>query len=154
MLAFFLSSAYAHETGPYGLGHTVIQADIPCVPCLESAPCPCGVRCLHPFEDERLPGALVGLLQGRADAAGNRLPDGLQVWTSGLDALGGVLRLAAGQDAQAALRRAARRELAAWLGVAELSGSEELPAAAEEEETVRRWLRTDSDWMLPPRRYS
>lgn len=154
VLAFFLSSAYAHETGPYGLGHTVIQADIPCVPCLESAPCPCGVRCLHPFEDERLPGALVGLLQGRADAAGNRLPDGLQVWTSGLDALGGVLRLAAGQDAQAALRRAARRELAAWLGVAELSGSEELPAAAEEEETVRRWLRTDSDWMLPPRRYS
>lgn len=155
VLAFFLSSAYAHETGPYGVGHTVIQADIPCVPCLESAPCPRGVRCLRPFEDERLPGALVGLLQGRADAAGSRLPDGLQVWTSRLDALGCVLRLAAGRDAQAGLRRAARQELAAWLGLTLPDMPDGVPSAdAAAEETVRRWLRADSDWMLPPRRYS
>lgn len=153
VLAFFLSSAYAHETGPYGVGHTVIQADIPCVPCLESAPCPYDVRCRLPFEDEHLPGALVALVQGDTSAAGRRLPAGLQCWTSGLDALGGVLRLAAGQDSRAALRRAARRELAAWLGtpLPDMTGDE---ASAAAEETVRRWLRADSDWMLPPRRYS
>lgn len=152
VLAFFLSSAYAHETGPYGPGHTVIQADMACVPCLESAPCPFDVRCLRPFEDAQLHGALVALLQEHASPAARRLPAGLQCWTSGLDALGGVLRLAAGQDAQADLRRAARRELAAWLGVAADMPGDRTPPAAEE--TVRRWLRADSDWMLPPRRYS
>lgn len=154
VLAFFLSSAYAHETGPYGAGHTVIQADISCVPCLESAPCPFDVRCRRPFEDEQLPGALVALLQGDAPAADRRLPAGLQCWTSGLDALGGVLRLAAGQDARAALRRAVRRELAAWLGVTPPPDMAGDAASAAAEETVRRWLRADSDWMLPPRRYS
>lgn len=155
VLAFFLSSAYAHETGPYGVGHTVIQADIPCVPCLESAPCQFAVRCLRPFEEERLPGALVGLLRSREDTAGIRLPDGLQCWTSGLDELGGVLRLVAGQDAQASLRHAVRQELAAWLGVSASGISDsEASSDAAAEETAQRWLRADSDWMLPPWRYS
>lgn len=152
VLAFFLSSAYAHETGPYGVGHTVIQANISCVPCLESSPCPFDVRCLRPFEDEHLPGALAAFLQGQVTQAARRLPAGLQCWTSGLDALGGVLRLAAGQDAQAALRCAARQELAAWLGVAMADMPGGTTSAAEE--TVRRWLHADSDWMLPFRRYS
>lgn len=154
VLAFFLSSAYAHETGPYGIGHTVVQADIPCVPCLESAPCQFDVRCLRPFEEERLPGALVALLEG-GRPADIRLPDGLQAWASGLDALGGILKLTAGRDAQASLRCAARRELAAWLGIsaADIAGEGSSPDAVAEE-TARRWLRADSDWMLPSRRYS
>ena len=155
VLAFFLSSAFAHETGPYGLGHTIIQADgLSCLPCLESAPCAFGVRCLRPFEEEGLLGALSALIGGRASA---RLPRGLQGWASDLDALGGVLRLVAGQDRQGGLRRAIRRELASQTNVAAAFAAADAQAAspleAEAEESARRWLRADSDWMLPPRRY-
>lgn len=155
VLAFFLSSALAHETGPYGVGHTVVQADgLPCLPCLESAPCPFGVRCLRPFEEEGLLGALPALLDGRAS---ERLPGGLQGWASDLDALGGVLRLVAGEDRLSGLRRAIRRELARGTDAAaafEPAGDRaDAAPAAEAEESARRWLRADSDWMLPPRRY-
>lgn len=47
--AFFLSSAWCFETGPYGIGHTVYQADTSCLPCLESEPCPFRIKCLRCF---------------------------------------------------------------------------------------------------------
>ncbi|MDR0466540.1 MAG: glycosyltransferase family 9 protein, partial [Deltaproteobacteria bacterium] len=47
--AFFLSSAWCYETGPYGAGHTVWQAAADCLPCLESAPCKHDVQCLSAF---------------------------------------------------------------------------------------------------------
>lgn len=50
--AFFLSSAWAFETGPYGVGHKVWQAFAPCLPCLESAPCPYDVKCLNIFKQK------------------------------------------------------------------------------------------------------
>ena len=93
-------------------------------------------------------------IEGRASA---RLPRGLQGWASDLDALGGVLRLVAGQDRQGGLRRAIRRELASQTNVAAAFAAADAQAAspleAEAEESARRWLRADSDWMLPPRRY-
>lgn len=49
VMAFFLSSAWCPETGPYGLGHTVWQAVTPCAPCLEAAPCNQDLSCLSPF---------------------------------------------------------------------------------------------------------
>lgn len=47
--AFFLSSAWCFETGPYGLGHRLWQAHTECVPCLESAPCVLHTACGQPF---------------------------------------------------------------------------------------------------------
>ncbi|MCX5907588.1 MAG: glycosyltransferase family 9 protein [Deltaproteobacteria bacterium] len=35
VLAIFLGTALCHETGPYGNGHFVIQAEVPCFPCTE-----------------------------------------------------------------------------------------------------------------------
>lgn len=49
--AFFLSSAWCFETGPYGEGHTVYQAVTECLPCLETQPCPYKVKCLNCFND-------------------------------------------------------------------------------------------------------
>lgn len=37
--AFFLSSAWAMETGPYGKGHKVIQSFLSCAPCVENKKC-------------------------------------------------------------------------------------------------------------------
>lgn len=36
---FFLSSASCFETGPYGLGHTIWQPNLPCFPCMEFQDC-------------------------------------------------------------------------------------------------------------------
>jgi hypothetical protein len=38
-VAVFFGPAYAFETGPYGTGHVVVQAEPPCAPCNEDAPC-------------------------------------------------------------------------------------------------------------------
>ena len=71
--AFFLSSAWSFETGPYGKGHTVYQAMADCLPCLETKPCDRNVNCLESFIDpmfqrflvtgkpEHAPAGLLGL---------------------------------------------------------------------------------------------
>jgi lipopolysaccharide heptosyltransferase II len=39
IIALFFGSAYCFETGPYGEGHIVVQADIPCFPCHQNVEC-------------------------------------------------------------------------------------------------------------------
>jgi ADP-heptose:LPS heptosyltransferase len=40
VLGLFFSTAYFAETAPYGEGHVILQAELPCVPCHERAMCP------------------------------------------------------------------------------------------------------------------
>ncbi len=40
VLGLYFSCAYAPETGPYGAGHAVLQAEPPCAPCAHGAFCP------------------------------------------------------------------------------------------------------------------
>ena len=158
-LAFFLSSAWCHETGPYGLGHTIWQAAPPCAPCLESAACPRKVACLDVFEDAGFARHLARALSGGATPPANApaLPAGLQCWRSGLDGLGAVLHLEGGGDPDAFLRRGARALLAEWLGLAPdaVAG----PGAVTREERaglarLRETLLPDAEWMLPQGRYA
>jgi len=58
--AFFLSSAWCFETGPYGAGHLVWQACQPCAPCLESQPCDQNTACLLPFTHKAVLASLAG----------------------------------------------------------------------------------------------
>lgn len=58
-LAVFFGPAYVFETGPYGKGHVVFQASLPCAPCREETVC----------RDERCralvpPGPVLGVLVG------------------------------------------------------------------------------------------
>ena len=39
VVALFFAHALVHETGPYGEGHIILQADIPCSPCSHHANC-------------------------------------------------------------------------------------------------------------------
>lgn len=39
VIALFFGTAYPWETGPYGTGHLVLYADVPCAPCLDPARC-------------------------------------------------------------------------------------------------------------------
>ena len=156
-LAFFLSSAWCHETGPYGLGHSVWQACPACAPCLESAPCPRNVACLDAFRDEHFPRLLARAWAAPDAGAAPALPAGLQCWQSGLDALGATLRLSAGEDADGRLRRSARALLAEWLGLppgAVADAAPDTPETAGELRRLRELLLPDSEWMLPQGRYA
>ncbi len=156
-LAFFLSSAWCHETGPYGLGHSVWQACPACAPCLESAPCPRNVACLDAFRDEHFPRLLARAWAAPDAGAAPARPAGLQCWQSGLDALGATLRLSAGEDADGRLRRSARALLAEWLGLppgAVADAAPDTPETAGELRRLRELLLPDSEWMLPQGRYA
>jgi ADP-heptose:LPS heptosyltransferase len=109
--ALFLSSAWAWETGPYGLGHTVWQSLTPCAPCLESAPCTEDLACLRPFAD---PGFLRALATGKPRHA----PPGLLALATGFDPLGAVCDpLGDTPDPFAVKRRAFRDFFAKHLAV-------------------------------------
>lgn len=162
VLAFFLSSALAHETGPYGQGHFVWQASRACAPCLETAPCPYGVACLEPFRSRELLRSLTLALAG--DARRAVLPDGLQLWRSQVDSLGTVLHLKAGEDPHAARRQRVREYLASVLRLPAPKAVDTPPSVMPGKKTacspgvsgageIDEWLCGDADWMLPPERY-
>lgn len=147
--ALFLSSAWCYETGPYGLGHTIRQAATPCAPCLESAPCPHGLRCLEPFKDE----ALHKLMAGKTPA---RPPAELASLTGRFDGLGMDYvpvddPAKQGRDIlsveEQAVRRGLRFLLAEWLG----QGRDGLiaPPLAAQHALQERFFH-ESDWLLPP----
>ena len=166
VLAFFLSSALAHETGPYGQGHFIWQAWRACAPCLETAPCPYDVACLEPFCSQELLRSLALALTGSTGSVGRAaLPAGLQLWRSHVDSLGAVLQLASGEDPYAAQRKQVREYLASFLrlplpeavdtplGPALAGEKTAYPFAVPHDGDIDQWLCGDADWMLPPDRY-
>ena len=134
--AFFLSSAWAWETGPYGEGHRVWQGMLDCAPCLESRPCPLDVQCLGPFTGREL-------LRGLSGGTGS-LPSGLISLESGLDAVGVVYSPIMGLD-DSALMRQVHRFL-----VAELRGIP-LACPAIPPEAAQQFFQ-ERDWMLEDQR--
>ncbi|MFT3959545.1 MAG: hypothetical protein QM665_10810 [Desulfovibrio sp.] len=124
VLGFFLSSAWLHETGPYGEGHHVWQTARACGPCLETAPCPYDVACGQPLAQVELLRSIAAVL-GRVKAGASPvsvqaeswppLPVDLQLWRTGLDALGTRPHLLAGSDPHARERSYVRDFLAARL---------------------------------------
>ena len=133
VLAFFLSSAWCHETGPYGAGHLVLQATPDCAPCLETAPCPHDVVCRRVFAD-------TAVLRHVSGHTARELPPGCAVMASGFDGLGLTFTAVAGHDPQAARRQEFRAMAAAYAGVAVP------PGAAKPMDEF--WI-TERDWMLP-----
>jgi ADP-heptose:LPS heptosyltransferase len=131
--AFFLSSAWCFETGPYGLGHTVYQGVTDCLPCLESAPCRENVRCLNGFA---APGFRRFLVTGKAEHA----PDGILALHSGFDGLGQTYAPFAGTDADAP-RRAVLRDFL----LHHLTGAE--PRFDRLEHAFAQQLYREKDWM-------
>jgi ADP-heptose:LPS heptosyltransferase len=131
--AFFLSSAWCFETGPYGLGHTIYQAVTDCLPCLETAPCQENVKCLNGFSD---PGFRRFLVTGKAE----HIPDGLLALHSAFDGLGQTYAPFAGTDADAPKRTVLRNFL-----LHHLSGAE--PRFDRLEQAFAGQLYRDKDWM-------
>lgn len=135
--AFFLSSAWCHETGPYGAGHRIWQSVVPSAPCLEAAPCPESLRCLDAFKDR----AFLALLRG---ASGKEPPEGLVGFQTTFDALGAACEPFAGADPSQASRRAFRAFAAKHLGLGEAA---DFPATPEMADA----LYLETDWTLKQR---
>ncbi len=133
VLATFLSSAWCFETGPYGQGHRVLQAERDCLPCLESRPCPTNVECLQPFAEPLL---------ARYLSTGNaaHLPPGLLDLDASFDALGATFTARSGTDPHDELRRRFRAFLLRHLRREEgLSGGPEGDFAQR--------LYSEMDWL-------
>lgn len=106
--AFFLSSAWCFETGPYGKGHMVYQATTDCLPCLETQECPYAVKCLSCFDVPEFQRFLVTQKTEHA-------PKGLLAFRSEHDELGQTYTPLAGVDADADSRIAFRQFIHQYL---------------------------------------
>jgi len=89
-VALFLGPALCFETGPYGSGHHVLQAEPPCHPCTEAAsPCPEeGPICLKMLPPEAVARLISGCLEMGAAPADLHLPAGSRLYRSELDEFG------------------------------------------------------------------
>jgi ADP-heptose:LPS heptosyltransferase len=146
VLACFLSSAWAFETGPYGKGHSVLQATSDCAPCVESRPCDNELACLEPFRRKET-------LRFLATGMPRDLPPDLALLEPRFDALGQWLAPVAGQDPRANERAARRAWLAADLGLWEQGDPlfQGFDNMQEVQDTVDA-LCLERDWMTENRK--
>lgn len=145
--ALFLSSAWCYETGPYGLGHTIRQAATPCAPCLESAPCPHGLRCLDPFKTDSLRRLMAGKRLEAPLADMTTLTgrfDGLGMDYAPLGEFGPQTDLLSADEQS--YRQGLRFVLAEFLGL-EPEGLAAPPLAVQH--ALQERLFQESDWLLP-----
>ncbi len=144
--AFFLSSAWCYETGPYGEGHTVWQSTYTCAPCLESAACPIDTKCLQDFSHKNFFRALTAHLQNVALPAveDKALPSTLTCQQSTVDALGSWWRVTAGEDAHAMQRQALRAVVAEYCRCP----LEEQVKGQKLDENMVQYFYEEADWML------
>lgn len=150
--AFFLSSALAWETGPYGLGHTVWQSlRRSCSPCLETDPCPHRTACLPAFAWPEFLAALSGRPGAGMPPGGKPGDKSGDVTLLGLescfDEIGADYRVNWG-EAPAALqaRRSQKRQL--LREYLHQSGPDAGAAIKIEEEYLNEMV-SEADWMLP-----
>jgi hypothetical protein len=142
-----MGPAQAHETGPYGAGHLVLQARDQCGPCQEHRPaCQGRAPCRRLITPSAALTAALGLLAGLGAervAAGLDLPAGVEPLAGAMDAFGQRYRplrpapLTAQEGLALALREAGRALLRPaydpgpeTLGH-ELAREHQAPAAAE-----------------------
>jgi hypothetical protein len=130
----YTSSAWAFETGPYGLGHRVWQTVLDCSPCTESSPCPDNSRCRAAYRQ----GPFLARMQGRTEGAAARPLQGMLLLRSAFDGLGEIWLAAETADPFASSRNAARSLLAEYRGTGRASGSD-----------AASGLYHETDWMLP-----
>jgi len=137
--AFFLSSAWCHETGPYGAGHTVWQAEADCLPCLESAPCALDAQCLSAFGRRGFLSALADTFGTGGLSDARALPPQILHLESELDVLGSAWKIRRGDDPHGPQRAALRALLGEYLGLSPCRGGQAQAAAL---------LYQEEDWML------
>lgn len=129
-LGLFFGPAQAWETGPYGAGHLVLQAEPPCHPCREGEPCP-DPECVRLLTPELVARVALARLRGEP-LREESLPPQVRLYETGRDGLGASLRWGHGHPPTlGALIAGVYRRLAGRLLGLENGGPEReaLPAA-------------------------
>jgi len=141
--AFFFSSAWCFETGPYGRDHVVFQVMPHCAPCVESRPCNFDLICHQKLAHRSI---IQFILNGTAKSA-----ESLCVLRSDFSAdnLGVVYKPLLGHDPYAAIRGKLRRALALFLNcqglIEEAKAGEILTVPSE----LVQDIFPEREWMLP-----
>lgn len=148
VMAFFLSSAFCHETGPYGEGHYIWQTAPVCAPCVENATCTNNLLCHSFFSSRDFFRALTRIMENKIPE--KDLPSGLQLWKTGFDKLGQNPVLISGHDPVAQDRKIIRQLLMTFLKIP-ASELDNLPS--ERVAYFTNELFPFSQWALPPYRY-
>lgn len=149
VMAFFLSSAWCHETAPYGKGHIIWQIEETCSPCLESRACEYKEKCKKPFQDENFGRFLAAILAKRTV---KNFPENLQCWETGFDNLGARLFLKDGEDRLQNQRLLNRSILGNYLHFSDFTNLEN-NFSPDKVAAFTDNLFPESEWMLPPWRY-
>ncbi len=136
--AMFLSSAWAWETGPYGLGHQVWQTSIDCAPCAEATPCPRHVQCLDVYRTTYF----FRCLSGRSQ----ELPSDLLLLRSSFDELGLIWESNGDTTYTASIRMAQHALIKEYQGLS-FARSTMFPEIASSHLVNNLYL--EADWMLP-----
>lgn len=148
VMAFFLSSAWAHETGPYGTNHIIWQAAPKCSPCLESAACTEKEKCKNCFESVEFSRLFTQFLLNPEKQL--EFPEDLQLWKSGFDRAGVKLELLRGFDLWREGRGTARTYMKSFLGIPDVSFKN---FSEDWINLCGKLLCPDDEWMLPRERY-
>ncbi len=93
VLALFFGPAYGPETGPYGSGHLIYQAQAPCGPCREDGAC--RERLCRSLPDPQIAAHFaVTQLKGELASLNNlpNLPQGHRLWQTEIDEFGQTLK--------------------------------------------------------------
>lgn len=112
--AFFHSSAWCMENGPYGLGHRVWQADTACAPCIPKDDCAENFACMHVFGEEKLQRFLAGKID-------DDYPQGVTGYVSMLDEVGVTYMPVFGTEEHAVERLALRGIASEFVGITKIS---------------------------------
>ena len=142
--ALFTASAWAWETGPYGLGHRVWQAQADCLPCLETEQCHMGLACHEPFTSR-------DFLRHLAGNPEFEHPPGLLGLASAMDALGLTFHVVMGHDPDAERRRTFRSLAGDWAGLNALGPAMAEPTDKALAAELFQDLFQERDWMSPSR---
>lgn len=112
--AFFHSSAWCMENGPYGLGHRVWQADTACAPCVSKEDCAENFACMHVFGEDKI----LRFLAGKID---DDYPQGVTGYVSMLDEVGVTYMPVFGTEEHAVERLALRGVASEFVGITKIS---------------------------------
>lgn len=151
VIAFFLSSANCHETGPYGKGHLILQANTTCSPCLEAESCTYNIKCLSPFRNKLFLRELASLYQGKIIS--DITIENLQCWRSCFDDLGQKLKLVKGHDWAHDKRDYLRGLIKNYIGISQDTDLKSNLLYLEKVELIKKFFPKE-EWMLPNRRYA
>lgn len=148
VMAFFMSSAWMHETGPYGKNHIVWQSAPPCAPCIETAVCRDGEICRNVYESPEFVRLFTQFLLNPEKSL--EFPKDLQLWRTDYDEIGEKALLIRGSDPLHTPRETARDFMIRFLGH-QGTAFDNFPN--DWINFCGKLLCPDDEWMLPPERY-